>query len=233
MGKWKDRKDPTVIPLPKGSTIQQYTWESAALGLHQLHPKQVTSAGPPGLCQQRHLGQCLGCYLQTVRLIFPSHFVCLGGEHSVCHDQCDTHTEPAPRPLPRRRSRIRFNPAMCGWERGGESLQSLVELLFLSSFQMMKQSATRRTTVFQDMSVSTAAVRSLLPGLLSLSVGSQSSMLCLPSCEGSSVSLQSPCSHSLTAKRTEREAQIFLLEEAQIFLPGRADGLRLCWVDAG
>lgn len=120
-----------------------------------------------------------------------------------------------------------------GGSAGGESSQSLVELLFLSSFQMMKQSATRRTTVFQVMSASTAAVRSLLPGLLSLSVGSQSSMLCLPSCEGSSVSLQSPCSHSLTAKRTEREAQIFLLGEAQIFLLGKADGLRLCWVDAG
>jgi len=33
------------------------------------------------------------------------------------------------------------------------------------------------------------------------------SVLCLPSCEGSSISFQSPC--SLTPKRTEREVRIF------------------------
>lgn len=41
------------------------------------------------------------------------------------------------------------------------------------------------------------------------------SVLCLPSCEGSSISLKSPCSHCLTPKRTEREAQIFLLGESR------------------
>lgn len=39
------------------------------------------------------------------------------------------------------------------------------------------------------------------------------SVLCLPSCKASSISLQSP--HSLTPKRTEREAQIFLLGESR------------------
>lgn len=42
------------------------------------------------------------------------------------------------------------------------------------------------------------------------SLGCGASVLCTPCCEGSSISLQSP-SLSLTCKRTDREAPVFLL----------------------
>lgn len=43
------------------------------------------------------------------------------------------------------------------------------------------------------------------------SLGCGASVLCTPCCEGSSISLQSPSSLSLTYKRTDKGAQIFLL----------------------
>lgn len=46
---------------------------------------------------------------------------------------------------------------------------------------------------------------------VAFSLGRGASVLYLPCCEGSSISLQSPCSLSLTCDRTEVEAQIFVL----------------------